>query len=283
MNTPLQRRAGNNVGIQPGSVPWLEANGNRPIVSPSGEVVLLQGKEGFARSPTTRVGQPGDNFLAFNPSATDMDYETFFVKGTDELPLGSGTVSSGGGFDSLDMGDLAGIESLLVLEADEKIILRVTSGGAGVLLYPPNVDLKFKGSKRGGFSDGGIVTVHEEITTTRLEIGPPRGKAWTAAPATAEDVDEPELCAVNFDAANDADIDEGLIHDGVLYEETAASSLSAQTLDGIGQLAEAGVCLSYPDKYTFKLNPKVAVPSGVFLLATFFEHDLPRDFPSADE
>lgn len=276
-NQPLTARAGNNVGVQSSS-PFIQSVGSHVLRDPTETTVILQGADGHMRSPTQPIGV-SNVFQALNYSADDFEAKLFFVDaegretqvGPDLVVAGGTTIPQAVSFLPED------VAGLLICLAGERFELRPVANGEGVVLLISFCDYKFKGSDGGGFSDGGIVTVRGAITPSGLEIGPPAGKAWMAAPAASTSLSLAPLLVANFVDAT-AEVFEGVLNDGELVETTDSVSVSALSLGNVALLMRDGLVLSYPDKLVLRTDPDKD-STTVYALFAFLEFDLPSDFP----
>ena len=122
-NVPLQKRAGRNIGIEPGSSPFVQDGGGRETNVPAtlgAKTVILSCPDRMARSPQT--GGIGSGFVV-NGTASDYTFKVFFRddQGNEAQISNAQTVPTG---DVLDF--IYGVETgaiNLVLCPGEKIIL----------------------------------------------------------------------------------------------------------------------------------------------------------------
>jgi hypothetical protein len=126
-NVPLQKRAGRNIGIEPGAKPFLQDAGGREteIARPIGSyTVILECPQGVARNPNVDCAQGAAGVIC-NKGA-DFFYEVRFRDTLgNEVVLDSGSVLSGAS-DSFEYGTE---DYPLVLTPGEKIVLKSISDG----------------------------------------------------------------------------------------------------------------------------------------------------------
>jgi hypothetical protein len=125
VNVPVQLRAGRNIGIEPGLVPFVQDGGGAETdVNPLGVTVILSCPERMSRTPQTGVASSG---MIVNRTADDVDYAVYFRddQGHEALLAAKVTVGSGDVDPFLygTEGDLA----VLALCPGENIILRTSA------------------------------------------------------------------------------------------------------------------------------------------------------------
>jgi hypothetical protein len=145
-------------------------------------------------------------------------------------------------------------------------------------------DLKQKRGGGGGLSDGNVVCIRRDLsTTTPAELGPPPGKAWQLVMnAAAGSVDAPlpvPGAYVSFDTSGGLEISESLVTpDGTEVPVAVESGIPSPGIasDAFQSWLVPGIILPYP----FKLRAIISTgtPNGrVYLAVAFTEFDLPKD------
>jgi len=79
-NVPLQKRAGLNIGIEPGAAPFLQYSGGREVeISPAvgAKTVILECPEGIARTPLAQAAEDAGGVIV-NTTTNTFDYEVWF-------------------------------------------------------------------------------------------------------------------------------------------------------------------------------------------------------------
>jgi len=130
-NAPLQKRAGLNIGIEPGQYPFLQDAGGREVeINPTvgAKTVILECPQGIARTPLTQSADDTDGMI-FNVSGADFHYEVWFrdVDGNEAKVADSATVGSGASvFFSANSGYLD--DTAFTLTPGEKLLILSVSG-----------------------------------------------------------------------------------------------------------------------------------------------------------
>ena len=79
-NVPLQQRAGLNIGIEPGILPFIQYSGGREVeINPAigAKTVILECPEGTARTPLTQAAEDAGGVIV-NTTADTFYYEVWF-------------------------------------------------------------------------------------------------------------------------------------------------------------------------------------------------------------
>lgn len=307
----LQRRRGQNSGVQPAGFDIDKAISNKFKVTGRSEVVILEHSPNNNRMVSGKK-KTGSYIYGFNKSAdTVFDFGAFWENAFGERINLDPAVD--GGLPSLAFGNtglqLVGFnqfgfngtnlngEGLMTMAPDEKIILQGQNSGEGTF-FVPTFDIKRKPVPKGdgGATDGNVVTIRATVTPAGVDIGPPPGRAWSGIPSINASLRLSTKVA-HFGALGDTsvNVNQYLVDgDSVEYfiqslttENGEFPGLPPQSFKSIGKtlfLETAGV-LAYPNKYRLKLaktddgeDPPLAFPEGrIQFLGTFQEFDLPSD------
>lgn len=197
MNEPLQRRAGNNIGVSPCSaLPLYQQHVNAPMLTlEDGDTVLWEPVPGCIRVPGgSKPVFPGI-LLTDDLALGNIDVAIIFIDSTGrEFQIGDGFMASGDGIgiltiDGFASGKLGSTPFGLCSEAGEQIVARVTGAtlpNGKVKVVPYSKDWKVKGAGKGGLSDGGTRCLRGVVTSTGVDFQPRPGTCWEPVDVTGQ-------------------------------------------------------------------------------------------------
>jgi len=128
-NVPLQKRAGLNIGIEPGAAPFLQYSGGREVeINPAigAKTVILECPEGIARTPLTQVAEAagGAGGVIVNTTTNTFAYEVWFRDADgNEAKIADVFSLAGPGFDAFVANNSYLDETAFTLTPGEKIFI----------------------------------------------------------------------------------------------------------------------------------------------------------------
>jgi hypothetical protein len=307
MNEPLQKRAGNNIGVSPafwsGYQQHVDANF---LKLENTDTVLWEGVEGCVRCPGgTKPKNPG---ILLTKDATLGNIEVLIVfidHQGNEFVIGDGGMLTGDGtgfifIDGVPAGKLG--LAPFGLCPGEKIVARVVITGmppsvlpnGKVIIVPYTKDIKSKGGGKGGLSDGGALCQRAQVVNgAGATFGPRAGTTWeepswfgsTAGGggfggglmiSNADPTADAELvvCYVAPDGTEFPVVPGG----GVVLVPPKAIFNVAGFFGWFEPLSELRSYIQYPQKLRVKFAPGEPVPAGrVEALLMVLENDIAPD------
>jgi len=269
-DTPLEKRAGYNQGVQISSLlstrfagqPGIKLTGTTTIVSKSAPGTNIRG---IGVNPAGLAG------LLLNKGLAQVVLEAILYDAAgNAITSPSITIPAG----QFRVEQVAYNPCILALVAGWTAALRVTSGDFNdILFWPWSHDLATN-----------FIALAEPLSTTELVIGPPPGRAWQLCgdiDGNTYDLEGAALYA-NFDSVDRHVTSEKVNLAGddfllnILSPVTVADQEFEPALDELLSFKASGFILAYPDKLKFKAAEN-QTSAPMYLLINFVEFDLPSD------
>jgi len=281
---PLQDRSGYNQGQQPLPLTGSRFLGQPAVKCGAGDTVLFrQASVSPGENNTRTLGSSplSAGGFVFNRTGGGITVDLVLVDPNGNEFLGSpGAPVAIANNQQLLLQPSPVYYSAFPLKEGWTVKLRIFTGdptaGQGVIAWPWAHD-KTRNYK----------SFIEPLTTTTLEIGPPKGRAWqTAGSASSGLAGNGHIYYANFDSVDRTVTDEILhlagedikINSGVVNvtQHVDVDSGIEKAYQDETDLKENGLIIAYPDTLKFKAGEN-QTSAPLYLVATFAEFDLPKD------